>query len=116
MINGPSGIDDDLSQPVHCRHKGHQQHGELREGGQHGRRLLTIELRDLVHGSGRAHIGVQRLQQAGDRQNDQRHQIRIDPRPADHLLGFLFYLNAIGHESTSFLTPPAGRLYLFSRA
>ena len=32
------------------------------------------------------------------------------------LLGFLFYLNAIGHESTSFLTPPAGRLYLFSRA
>lgn len=59
-----------LGQPVHRRHKGHQQHRELRKAGQHRRQVGVIACH-LVHGLGRPHIGVQPAQQAQNPHNDQ---------------------------------------------
>ena len=70
VIDGPAGAENCLGQPVHRRHKGHQQHRELRKAGQHRRQVGVIACH-LVHGLGRPHIGVQPAQQAQNPHNDQ---------------------------------------------
>ena len=70
VIDGPAGAENCLGQPVHRRHKGHQQHRELRKAGQHRRQVRVIACH-LVHGLGRPHIGVQPAQQAQNPHNDQ---------------------------------------------